>query len=252
MDDASIDRLFVALDTNADGRISLAEFSAGWGKFQAGVGSAGPSTEVSWLPEGWERRPLPKPDAQGHICYYIDHNTKTTHWSIPSAAELRAAAEEQLRLGKEDKAMAPGTKIQVSAGKKSKRPPFKRGPGFGDGVYVGWKYKKRPQTNEHLIRFGEEVKVLRLNGARAVEWHVVPPRMLPAPRPQPVKQSVSETLPHSAQVVGPAEVEEVDEEQEEEDDEALVRDTQQILGADRLDKLPMLLQLIYLEEEGAS
>ena len=33
-------RLFTTLDTNADGRISLAEFSAGWGKFQAGDAKA--------------------------------------------------------------------------------------------------------------------------------------------------------------------------------------------------------------------
>jgi len=36
---------------------------------------------------------------------------------------------------------------------------------------------------------------------------------------------------------------------EEEDDDALVGDLQRILGAHRLDKLPMMLQLIYLEEQ---
>ena len=34
MDDASIDRLFVALDTNADGQISQEEFECGWSKVQ--------------------------------------------------------------------------------------------------------------------------------------------------------------------------------------------------------------------------
>ena len=34
---------------------------------------------------------------------------------------------------------------------------------------------------------------------------------------------------------------------EEEDDDALVRDIQTILGPKRLDKLPMILKLIFLE-----
>ena len=36
---------------------------------------------------------------------------------------------------------------------------------------------------------------------------------------------------------------------EEEDDDVLVADIQRILGADRLDKLPMMLKLIFLEEQ---
>ena len=37
----------------------------------------------------------------------------------------------------------------------------------------------------------------------------------------------------------------------EEDDDALVRDIQQILGTGRLDKLPMILKLIFVEEQEA-
>ena len=37
---------------------------------------------------------------------------------------------------------------------------------------------------------------------------------------------------------------------EEEDDDALVADIQAILGAKRLDKLPMILKLIFLEGGG--
>ena len=39
---------------------------------------------------------------------------------------------------------------------------------------------------------------------------------------------------------------------EEEDDDVLVNDIQQILGAKRLDKLPMILKLIFLEGGGAT
>ncbi len=43
MDDASIQQLFLQLDTNSDGNISLDEFIAGWAKFQdaQGGGSSG-------------------------------------------------------------------------------------------------------------------------------------------------------------------------------------------------------------------
>ena len=37
---------------------------------------------------------------------------------------------------------------------------------------------------------------------------------------------------------------------EEEDDDSLVRDIQQILGPGRLDMLPMILKLIFQEEQG--
>ena len=36
---------------------------------------------------------------------------------------------------------------------------------------------------------------------------------------------------------------------QEDDDDALVKDIQQILGADRLDMLPMILKLIFQEEQ---
>lgn len=35
LDDASIQTLFLTLDTNSDGEISLDEFTEGWAKFQA-------------------------------------------------------------------------------------------------------------------------------------------------------------------------------------------------------------------------
>ena len=43
IDDASIQQLFLQLDTNSDGNISLDEFIAGWAKFQEaqGGGSSG-------------------------------------------------------------------------------------------------------------------------------------------------------------------------------------------------------------------
>ena len=38
---------------------------------------------------------------------------------------------------------------------------------------------------------------------------------------------------------------------EDDDDDALVRDIQKMLGAAKLDLLPMLLKLIFIEEQGA-
>eukprot|EP01045_Picozoa_sp_COSAG04_P003246 COSAG04_NODE_130_length_24323_cov_50.932835_31_plen_91_part_00 len=44
------------------------------------------------LPDGWERRALPAPDAQGRTEYFINHHDRTTHWSppyTPPAADAR-------------------------------------------------------------------------------------------------------------------------------------------------------------------
>ena len=72
LDDASIQRLFLQLDTNSDGQISLDEFTAGWAKFQEAQGGgssegAGP-TEV---PFG-ESRQFAAPCAPPRCTHSVD------------------------------------------------------------------------------------------------------------------------------------------------------------------------------------
>ena len=43
--------------------------------------------EVSALPPGWEARKT----AKGRV-FYLDHNTRTTHWKLPAASDALAAA----------------------------------------------------------------------------------------------------------------------------------------------------------------
>lgn len=40
--------------------------------------------DANELPDGWECKPLAAPDAEGRTCYFVDHNTQTTHWKLPA------------------------------------------------------------------------------------------------------------------------------------------------------------------------
>ena len=62
MDDASIQTLFLTLDTNQDGEISLDEFTAGWAKFQA---------VQSGQAEGGGPAEVPFGERQAYLCHSL-------------------------------------------------------------------------------------------------------------------------------------------------------------------------------------
>jgi hypothetical protein len=106
-----------------------------------------------------------------------DKDTVSTHLKMKGFTELmskqaytkscrRIAGEQQRAIGEADQQMAGGTRLRVA--------------GHGDGVYVGWS-KKRIGANEHSVRFGGEVRALKLHD---LEWQVLGDVALaPAPAP---------------------------------------------------------------------
>ena len=59
-------------------------------KSGAGVGGNGSGAQEAVLPRGWER----KVDLNGNV-FYVDHNTRTTHWDPPTDEELARRLQEQ-------------------------------------------------------------------------------------------------------------------------------------------------------------
>ena len=51
------------------------------------------SSSPATLPAGWERKRTPD-----DVCYYVDHNTRTTHWEPPMMNAARAHAMGQHRV----------------------------------------------------------------------------------------------------------------------------------------------------------
>jgi hypothetical protein len=78
MDDASIQQLFLQLDTNSDGNVSLDEFTAGWAKFQEAQGGGGSSAGPTEIPFAGLNDAIAGAFAEGKAVLICDPTEKTS------------------------------------------------------------------------------------------------------------------------------------------------------------------------------
>ena len=63
----------------------------------------------------WERKQLARPDAMGHSEYFVDHATKTTHWTLPEGVSLPSTTITVRRL-----TMHPSSQQQMQRAHQNK------------------------------------------------------------------------------------------------------------------------------------
>ena len=102
-------------------------------------------SEEDALPAGWERSLLPAPDAEGRTCYFVDHNTQTTHWQLPAPVyQPPEATKRDLYDIHVPAGCGPGSEV-IATGFHVQVPP---------GVYAGQSFRVEFRPTEVVVPAG--------------------------------------------------------------------------------------------------